>query len=318
MATALPIFSLYGEHSKPLGPDWLHCESIAARSGLHDWEIRPHRHESLFQILHIARGRAEVLMDGASVAAAGPCIVSVRSMSAHGFRFSQDVDGTVLTVVEPHLVTLLGNEPALRDGVVATRIVSLPRASARQVGDAMQAVRDEYRGTAPWRSMAVDLALLQLIVLLGRHLPARDATAGAGGERALAHVQRFRSIVEQRYREQPGVAQCAADIGITPTQLNRVCHEVLGHRALAVLHQRLLLEAQRELAYTTLSIKQIALGLGFAEAGYFTRFFLREAGQTPSEWREAAARKLGPPVATLLPPRGATQRTGGAGSAGVA
>jgi AraC family transcriptional activator of pobA len=64
---------------------------------------------------------------------------------------------------------------------------------------------------------------------------------------------------------------------------------VLGHGALAVLHDRIVLEARRELAYTTLSVKQIALDLGFADAGYFTRFFLREAGQTPSAWREAAA-----------------------------
>jgi AraC family transcriptional activator of pobA len=50
------------------------------------------------------------------------------------------------------------------------------------------------------------------------------------------------------------------------------------------------LEAQRDLAYTTLSIKQIGLDLGFADAAYFTRFFQRETGLTPSAWRARAAR----------------------------
>jgi AraC family transcriptional activator of pobA len=104
------------------------------------------------------------------------------------------------------------------------------------------------------------------------------------------HVQRFRALVDRHYRQQPALSVLAAELGITPTQLNRVCHQVLGHSALGVLHGRLVLEAQRDLAYTTLSVKQIGLGLGFADAGYFSRFFLRQTGHTPSAWRALAAR----------------------------
>jgi AraC family transcriptional activator of pobA len=108
--------------------------------------------------------------------------------------------------------------------------------------------------------------------------------------RALGHVQRFRALVEAQFRQQPSLCDLAGSLGITPTQLNRVCHQVLGHPAQGVLHGRLVLEAQRDLAFTTLAIKQIALGLGFADAGYFTRFFQRHTGQTPSAWRALAAR----------------------------
>ena len=104
------------------------------------------------------------------------------------------------------------------------------------------------------------------------------------------HVRRFQALVESRFRQQPTLASLAQSIGITPTQLNRACHQVLGHSALGVVHARLVLEAQRDLAYTTLSIKQIGLGLGFGDAGYFTRFFQRETGHTPTAWRALAAR----------------------------
>ena len=80
----------------------------------------------------------------------------------------------------------------------------------------------------------------------------------------------------------------ARQLGITPTQLNRVCRQLTGRPALALLHARVLLEAQRDLAYTTLSIKQVGLGLGFGDAGYFTRFFQRATGATPSRWRAEA------------------------------
>ena len=74
-------------------------------------------------------------------------------------------------------------------------------------------------------------------------------------------MQRFRAWVEQRFRSQPALAALAHELGITPTQLNRVCHQVLGHSALGVLRGRLVLEAQRDLAFTTQSVKQIGATL---------------------------------------------------------
>ena len=51
--------------------DGLHLESIAERSRLHNWNIRPHRHAALLQWLLIERGRAEVEMPGAGDGAGG-------------------------------------------------------------------------------------------------------------------------------------------------------------------------------------------------------------------------------------------------------
>lgn len=288
----LPTYALYGEHGRTQATDWLHCETIRERSQRHDWEIRPHRHESLFQILHIRRGAAEVLLDAGARRLEGPCVLTVAALVPHGFRFAPDIDGTVVTVLERHLAQLLSGAGALAARVMQSRCLDWgagdPAAAA--VEQAVRTLRDEFFGTAPWRDLALDAALLALAVELGRALPAEGDAAPAAGERALGHVRRFRALVEAQFREQPTLAVLAGTLGITPTQLNRACHQVLGHSALGVLHGRLVLEAQRDLAYTTLSIKQIALGLGFGDAGYFTRFFQRETGLTPTAWRTRATR----------------------------
>jgi AraC family transcriptional regulator, transcriptional activator of pobA len=290
-AAHLPTYALYGEHGRTQATDWLHCETIRERSQRHDWEIRPHRHESLFQILHIQRGSAEALIDAAVQHLDGPCVVTVPPLVPHGFRFSSDIEGTVVTVLERHLVELLSGAGGLAAPVMQSRCLVLGQddASAQPVERSVAALRAEFFGTAPWRDLALDAALLTLVVALGRSLPASAAGATpAAGDRALLHVRRLRALVEARFRSQPSLAVLAADIGITTTQLNRACRQVLGHSALGVLHARLMLEAQRDLAYTTLSVKQIALGLGFADAAYFTRFFAREAGMTPTAWRARA------------------------------
>ena len=62
--TRLPTYQLYGDAGGSGVPERLHVETISSRSRLHDWEIAPHRHEVLFQILYIASGQAEAQVDG--------------------------------------------------------------------------------------------------------------------------------------------------------------------------------------------------------------------------------------------------------------
>jgi AraC family transcriptional activator of pobA len=295
VAGLLPTYALYGEPGRTQATDWLHCERIAERSQRHDWEIRPHRHAALVQILHIARGTAQAWLDGRSLPLAGPCVLLLPALVPHGFVFAPDIDGTVVTVLEQHLARLLAGTPALAAQLGQVQCCQWPDGApaAAALLAAVDQLRAEFAASASWRELALDVALLQLVVQLGRVLPGQtqgDAAVARTGARALAHVQRLRALVEARFRQQPGLAELAALLGITPTQLNRVCHQVLGHSALGVLHGRLVLEAQRDLAYTTLSIKQIGLDLGFADAAYFTRFFQRETGLTPSAWRARAAR----------------------------
>jgi len=297
-STSLPTYALYGDQDRTEAVDWLHCESIAERSQRHDWEIRPHRHATLFQILHIASGQAQVWLEAGDQALAGPGLLAVPALVPHGFVFAPDIQGTVITVLEPHLQRLLADAAPL-----ATRLLRPLRLgwaaddpAAAAVAQAVARLRDEFHGTGAWRDLALDATLLQLAVLLGRLAPEPGPVAPADGrvaparDRALAHVRRYRALVEARFRQQPTLAALAPTLGITTTQLNRVCHQVLGHSALGVLHGRLVLEAQRDLAYTTLSVKQIGLGLGFADAGYFTRFFQRQTGHTPTAWRNLAVR----------------------------
>jgi len=287
----LPTYALYGESGRSFGVDWLHCESIAERSRLHEWKIRPHRHDVLFQILYVRRGKAVVLADGARKPLSGPCIVTIPALAAHGFSFAPTIDGVVVTVVERHLQRLLSQEPRLASAVLRFRAEQLAAGGARALDEAATALQCEHAASGPWRALALDAKLLNLIVEVGRHQDAHDAAASLPtASRSVGHVQRFRDVVERRYHERPSLQECAQELGITSTQLNRVCRQVLGQSALDVMHARTVLEAQRELAYTNLSIKQIGLGLGFAEPGYFTRFFLRECGLTPTQWRAAASR----------------------------
>ncbi|HSB24145.1 MAG TPA: helix-turn-helix domain-containing protein [Burkholderiaceae bacterium] len=282
---ALPTYTLYGEAGERPATDWLHWESIAERSRRHQWEIRVHRHAALFQILYIHRGTGQATVDGQTWPLHGPCVLTVPALVPHGFRFKPGIDGSVFTVLQAHVKQLLGSAPALRDRVLQPRLIALCDEAAAAVARTATQLRTEFMSTQPWRALAIDAALCGLLVALERAAPRGDAQHARRGSRAALHLERYRELIDASYRTQPSLAALARQTGITPTQLNRVCRQLTGRSALALLHARVLLEAQRDLAYTNLSIKQVALGLGFGDAGYFTRFFQRLAGRTPTQWR---------------------------------
>lgn len=291
---SIPTYELYGEARASLPPERMHCESIAERSRRHDWEIAPHRHEAFFQILYIEHGGGTITFEDRRLPIRAPCIVTVPSMSVHGFSFSRDVRGVVLTVVEKHLDAILVAAAGLREVFAQPRQISLRRGSleAIRLRQVFEATATEFNGNAPWRLVAVRAGLELALVCAARSLTDVAQGSTEAANRKLRHLQRFRALVDASFREHKEIGYYAAQLGITSTQLNRICREVLGKSALGVINGRLVLEAERDLIYTVMDIKSIALSLGFADTAYFSRFFAKQTSRTPTDFRQTAWREL--------------------------
>src|SRR5262249_38033035 len=87
---------LYGDPPDDAAFDFIHIETIASRSSVHDWTIRAHRHRNLFQILVIEKGGGMMSFEAATMPFAAPAAILVPATTAHGFRFTPNVtDGWV-------------------------------------------------------------------------------------------------------------------------------------------------------------------------------------------------------------------------------
>ena len=78
---AIPAFTLYGEAGAVPAEDMLHLESLQSRSRLHRWEIEPHVHQRLHQLIWLRAGPAEVSLDGALSRGEGPMLIAVPAAS---------------------------------------------------------------------------------------------------------------------------------------------------------------------------------------------------------------------------------------------
>lgn len=97
---------------------------------------------------------------------------------------------------------------------------------------------------------------------------------------------RFRTLVEENYRQRWSIADYAASMGISESRLNRICRSFTRKTAFEVVQDRILLEAQRYLVYTAAPISEIAYELGFNDPAYFCRFFKKKTGRTAKAFRQ--------------------------------
>jgi AraC family transcriptional regulator, transcriptional activator of pobA len=283
----IPTYALYGEATDAPGVDWIHCESIQARSRLHDYVIQPHRHQTLFQILHLTQGSGHLLFDGQGIGIAPPCLVTLPPMVVHGYTFTSDVEGTVMTVFASRVAEILGATADLAETFRSVQIIPIEDQLNRAQGLAadIDAVVSESQGRAPVRREAMEARLFLILIALYRMQRGKSPLAPSERSRSREHALRFRQLVDQDYRSHQQIASYARQIGVTSTHLNRVCRENFGETATGLIHQRLVLEAKRYLTFTTLSVKEVSFALGFEEPAYFARFFKQKTGLPPMAFR---------------------------------
>lgn len=286
---AVPTYALYGETAEKYQEQWLHCESIAARSQLHDWQIKAHRHHHFFQFLHIAHGAADVFLGDRRTAAPIPAVITLPPQVTHGFRFARDIEGHVVTVPIEHIERLLETNPEVLELVVRPRVLPLGgHAEAAGIAVQVAALAAEFAGSGAWRSPLIEAHLTAVLLLVAR-LVAADTARESGASPLGRHALAFRALVDRHYRRRLPVAYYAAQLGTSQTHLNRVCRAAFQDSALGVIDRRVILEATRDLTFTVLSVKEIAASLGFDDPAYFSRFFAKHVGVSPARFRQRQA-----------------------------
>lgn len=97
---------------------------------------------------------------------------------------------------------------------------------------------------------------------------------------------RFRQILEHHYRQLHTVKEYASRLNVSAKTLTNCVYESSHSTPLKIINERIILEAKRQLLHSDLKIKEIAFYLGFEDPSYFVKFFKRQTGYLPAEFRE--------------------------------
>jgi AraC family transcriptional activator of pobA len=271
-------YNLFGEAGDL--PDVVHCETIAARSVLHEWEFAAHRHTRLHQVLLIEKGGGQATLDGRIHALRPMRVVNVPIGHVHGFSFKPGTQGWVLTVAAEMLDEVLRPSADLRRVLAHSTVVR----GTPQMRVALRQIFAEFAGRKFARAHILRALSAALIGLVARELAAQGSMPGGSVKSDL--FQRFEALLEQHFLQHWTVSDYAAALSITPTHLSRLTRSATGHAASQLILERLVREARRNLVYTNLPVSTIAYALGFDDRAYFSRLFSGATGQSPRSFRD--------------------------------
>ncbi|WP_268036205.1 helix-turn-helix domain-containing protein [Algoriphagus sp. PAP.12] len=153
--------------------------------------------------------------------------------------------------------------------------------NAKSLSAVYRLMEEEYQKDAANLIMLkalLKVLLLKLIQFKEHHFTLQDLHE--------KRVYEFMMLLEVQYLTERTADFYAEKLGISAKRLNQILKEKLNKTAVQLIHDRLILEAKRQIIHSENTMKEIAFKLGFQDRSYFSRFFKQHTGQTPQQFQE--------------------------------
>lgn len=148
------------------------------------------------------------------------------------------------------------------------------------VADLFEKLAVEYKREGEWQQKMILAHLTVLLTYLSR-----SYTEQYGRVKDQNLLKKYQSYIDTHFREWHEIGNYAGLMNLSAGHLSEMVKAQSGKPAIKHIHDRLVLEAKRLLFHSEISLKEIAFDLGFTDASYFSRFFKRETGQPPADYR---------------------------------
>ncbi|WP_375446979.1 helix-turn-helix domain-containing protein [uncultured Fibrella sp.] len=159
----------------------------------------------------------------------------------------------------------------------------LSEADVAVVEDMLAKIYAEHSRPGEWQQRMLTAYLTVLLTYLSRLYTEQFESNPFLTDKLL--LKRYQARIDEHFRDLHQVSEYASLLNVSAGYLSEVVKAQSGKPAITHIHERLMLEARRLLFHTQQSLKEIAFDLGFSDASYFNRFFKREAGVTPADYR---------------------------------
>ena len=283
----LPVYSLHNFSSPERKSQQFQVEVFDANR--HFSVKYPHRHD-FFEVLYLLKGSGYHVIDTNKYEIKPPCVFFMSPGQAHKLELSNDIEGFIFiftadfyllnrsnqnTLIEfPFFYTIhQDNPPLLLENENDIRFLeSLFRQGISEISDGVESNNEMLR------------SILDLILTTcAARYQVTENLLNKGKGQIL--VKRFFHLVEENHQKNLSMSDYSGMIGITPNHLTQTVKSLTGKTSSQIIKAKQLLEIKRLLVHTNLSISEIANQLNFEDQSYFTKFFKRETGFTPVQFR---------------------------------
>jgi AraC family transcriptional activator of pobA len=286
--TPTPVYQLKDFDVK--APDVFYIEQLSTHVLKHKFISRPHKHD-FYLLLYVISGKGNHDIDFNSYPIKSNTFYFMTPGQVHRLNASGKLKGFIIFFTKDFY------EGKQNSGSLA----SLPFFQSHSANGMLSAKRDktmdmiisnihkEYSQKQIMGDEILRAYLELLLILLSRQYSNQNL-----GKKNI-HSSRLRELTEmidEKFLETREPRQFADLLNVSASYLNTICKTHLGKTLSQLIHDRVVLEAKRLFSYSDLSTKQVSGKLNFKDNSYFIRFFKRETGLTPHEFKESIIRPI--------------------------
>lgn len=162
--------------------------------------------------------------------------------------------------------------------------VQLTQMEAQAFERISEDIRQEFVDSEP--AEMVLRAYLQLFLAKSSHAKTKRIAEPAGEHATDAQMERFRQLLDLHYLDLHRPQDYAGLLAMSPNNFTKRCTRYFKKPPSALIQERLILEAKKQLHLTRKSIKEIAWALKFQDEFYFSRVFKKFTKVSPQTFRD--------------------------------
>lgn len=249
-----------------------------------------HRIE-FFQLTFITSGTCIHTVDFKDVHCAKGSLLTLRPSQAQKFDIKSDWDGWIL-IFKPEFLLPIQSSGNIVDTKLAVDLndlpgeLILPPEHTNTLSTLIHQMHSDSQLLASIKDLNNLLRHQLYALLLRMQIFHAEHIANTKLEAiSLVRFKRFQQLVEKDFMKWHQVSDYANAMGCSVKSLTRAVLAASGTSPKFHITSRVNLEAKRLLAHTALPIGLIGDRIGFDEATNFVKFFKRETGCLPSEFR---------------------------------
>ena len=144
---------------------------------------------------------------------------------------------------------------------------------------------DEFETVDNIQSEMLLMLLKRLIIIITRLAKQQQFKETELPDARFDIIREYNILVEHHYKSQHQVAFYAETLNKSPKTLSNYFAIYGTKTPQQLIHERIMMEAKRLFYYTDKSAKEIAYELGFEDAAYFSSFFKKQMGISPTDFK---------------------------------
>lgn len=268
--------------------DIITLENLFQMTGL-EHELNELQVVDFFMLVIIREGKGKHRIDFTDYPYQAGSVLSIRKQQLHKFYLNPEAKGDLLLFTDNFLVSYLeasANEIAMQlfNELLGPPVFQLEEQQAEASLSIIAQIKREYFEQRDQFSLGIIRSQLHILLTTLYRIKSKQGLT-ISNIKYLKEFLEFQALVEKHICSSSKVSYYAARLNISSKTLNTITQSIIHQSAKVFIDATYIKVIKRHLLNTNLPIKEIAFETGFEETSNFYKYFKKNTGLTPEEFR---------------------------------